>query len=55
MLTQENEKVGEYMTQMKPELGAWVSIGAYIILSLVKLYVGYMSNSEALQAGRWME
>lgn len=53
MLTQENEKVGEYMTQMKPELGAWVSIGAYIILSLVKLYVGYMSNSEALQADGW--
>ncbi len=41
------------MTQTKPELGAWVSIGAYIVLSLAKLYVGYVSNSEALKADGW--
>ncbi|MCG3085086.1 cation diffusion facilitator family transporter [Anoxybacillus sp. LAT_35] len=41
------------MRQLKPELGAWVSIGSYIILSLAKLYIGYMSNSEALKADGW--
>ncbi|MCX8002509.1 MAG: cation diffusion facilitator family transporter [Anoxybacillus mongoliensis] len=41
------------MMQMKPELGAWVSIGSYIVLSLAKLYVGYVSNSEALKADGW--
>lgn len=47
------EKLVEHMTQMKPEMGAWVSIGAYIVLSLTKLYVGYMSSSEALKADGW--
>ncbi len=32
------------------ERGAWISIGAYIVLSLLKLIIGYMANSEALLA-----
>ncbi|MBM7568781.1 cation diffusion facilitator family transporter [Paenibacillus sacheonensis] len=34
----------------KGEIGAWVSIGAYLLLSALKLSVGYWTNSEALQA-----
>ncbi len=47
------KKLVEQMTKMKPEFGAWVSIGSYIVLSLGKLYIGYMSNSEALKADGW--
>ncbi len=32
------------------EHGAWLSIGAYVFLSLVKLIIGYLTNSEALVA-----
>ncbi|WP_370297613.1 cation diffusion facilitator family transporter [Ammoniphilus sp. YIM 78166] len=32
------------------EHGAWLSIGAYVFLSLVKLIIGYSTNSEALIA-----
>jgi cation diffusion facilitator family transporter len=32
------------------ERGAWISIGAYIFLSFLKLVIGYFSNSEALLA-----
>lgn len=32
------------------EKGAWLSIGAYIILSTIKLTVGYFGDSEALKA-----
>ncbi|WP_077324961.1 cation diffusion facilitator family transporter [Virgibacillus siamensis] len=34
----------------KGEKGAWISIGAYILLSVVKLIVAYTGNSEALRA-----
>ena len=54
MITQKMmKKLVEQMTKMKPEFGAWVSIGSYIVLSLGKLYIGYMSNSEALKADGW--
>jgi cation diffusion facilitator family transporter len=38
------------MKQIKPEVGAWVSIGSYFVLSSVKLFVGYWANSQALKA-----
>jgi cation diffusion facilitator family transporter len=38
------------MKKLKPEVGAWVSIGAYLVLSSVKLFVGYWANSQALKA-----
>lgn len=34
----------------KAELGAWLSIIVYILLSILKLGVGYIGNSEALRA-----
>ncbi|AGK55529.1 cation diffusion facilitator family transporter [Bacillus sp. 1NLA3E] len=34
----------------KAETGAWISIIAYTLLSLLKLIVGYIGNSEALRA-----
>ncbi|MEW9670051.1 cation diffusion facilitator family transporter [Ammoniphilus sp. 3BR4] len=34
----------------KVEYGVWISIGAYIFLSIIKLIIGYISNSEALTA-----
>ncbi|WP_164669614.1 cation diffusion facilitator family transporter [Virgibacillus doumboii] len=34
----------------KGEKGAWISIGAYLILSITKLIVAYAGNSEALRA-----
>jgi len=34
----------------KVEYGAWISIGAYLFLSISKLIVGYLTNSEALSA-----
>ncbi|WP_100332560.1 cation diffusion facilitator family transporter [Bacillus xiapuensis] len=34
----------------KGERGAWISIAAYIILSLIKLIIGYIGSSKALQA-----
>jgi cation diffusion facilitator family transporter len=33
-----------------PEIGAWVSIGTYIGLSIIKLIVGNLANSQALKA-----
>lgn len=37
-------------TLLKPDIGAWVSIVAYLLLSLIKLSVSYFSGSEALKA-----
>ena len=34
----------------KGETGAWVSICAYLVLSAVKLFIGYVFHSEALKA-----
>ncbi len=34
----------------KGEMGAWISIGAYIFLSSIKLVVGYVGESNALRA-----
>lgn len=34
----------------KVEYGAWISLGAYIFLSVSKLLVGYLTHSEALSA-----
>ncbi|ANE45597.1 transporter [Paenibacillus swuensis] len=39
-----------YSDIKKGEQGAWISIGAYIILSLFKVISGYIGNSEALVA-----
>ncbi|WP_170008369.1 cation diffusion facilitator family transporter [Bacillus fonticola] len=39
-----------YQELKMAERGAWVSIGAYIILSAAKLFFGYTFNSEALRA-----
>ncbi|MBB6669360.1 cation diffusion facilitator family transporter [Cohnella nanjingensis] len=38
------------MKENKAEFGAWLSIGVYIALSVIKLVVGYFSNSKALMA-----
>jgi cation diffusion facilitator family transporter len=35
---------------MAPETGAWLSIGAYIGLSIIKLIVSYIAGSQALRA-----
>lgn len=35
------------------EKGAWLSIAAYIVLSIVKLVIGFMFYSAALQADGW--
>lgn len=32
------------------EFGAWLSIGVYVVLSILKLTVGYLAGSEALRA-----
>ncbi|MBQ0137822.1 MAG: cation transporter [Kurthia sp.] len=42
--------MNQYENLRKGEKGAWVSIGAYIILSFAKLLVGYFGHSTALQA-----
>lgn len=39
-----------YENLRKGERGAWISIGAYIILSFAKLSIGYLGNSTALKA-----
>lgn len=39
-----------YQQLKKGELGAWISIIAYMVLSLIKLLIGYSYNSEALRA-----
>lgn len=39
-----------YLNLKLGERGAIISIAAYIVLSALKLFVGYISNSEALQA-----
>ena len=41
----------ELYTQLREgEKGAWISIGTYLVLSAVKLTVGYLGTSEALKA-----
>jgi cation diffusion facilitator family transporter len=41
----------ELYTQLREgEKGAWVSIGTYIVLSALKLTIGYIGTSEALKA-----
>ncbi|MBC8080213.1 MAG: cation transporter [Gorillibacterium sp.] len=40
----------EYEQLREGEKGAWVSIVAYIVLSIIKLSIGWLSNSEALFA-----
>lgn len=42
--------MSQYEDLRKGEKGAWISIIAYIILSLAKLIVGYIGDSNALQA-----
>ncbi|KGP71325.1 cation diffusion facilitator family transporter [Pontibacillus yanchengensis] len=42
--------MNEYDKLKKGEQGAWLSIGAYLILSVVKLIIAYAGNSEALRA-----
>ncbi|ANU25986.1 cation diffusion facilitator family transporter [Planococcus versutus] len=39
-----------YTNLRKGEKGAWISIGAYVFLSTVKLIFGYLGTSEALKA-----
>lgn len=39
-----------YTNLREGEKGAWLSIGTYIILSALKLTIGYIGNSEALKA-----
>lgn len=39
-----------YTNLRKGEKGAWISIGAYIFLSTIKLLFGYLGTSEALKA-----
>ncbi|GGJ66076.1 cation diffusion facilitator family transporter [Anoxybacillus voinovskiensis] len=38
---------------MKPELGAWVSIGSYISLAMIKLIIGYVAHSDGVTADGW--
>lgn len=38
---------------MKPELGAWVSIGSYISLAILKLIIGYIAHSDGVTADGW--
>lgn len=40
----------DYSNLKRSEVGAWVSIGAYIFLSITKLSVAFIGNSEALKA-----
>lgn len=41
----------ELYTQLREgEKGAWISIGTYLVLSAVKLTIGYIGTSEALKA-----
>lgn len=40
----------DYSNIKRSEIGAWVSIGAYILLSIAKLFIAYLGNSEALRA-----
>ncbi|MFC0523452.1 cation diffusion facilitator family transporter [Pontibacillus salicampi] len=42
--------MNEYEQLKKGEQGAWISIGAYLVLSVVKLLIAYSGNSEALRA-----
>jgi cation diffusion facilitator family transporter len=42
--------MNEYADIKQGEKGAWVSIGAYLILSSLKLIIGYLFFSEALMA-----
>lgn len=39
-----------YTNLRKGEKGAWISIGAYVFLSAIKLFFGYAGSSEALTA-----
>ncbi|TQS76584.1 cation transporter [Ornithinibacillus gellani] len=39
-----------YENLKKGEKGAWLSIIAYLVLSIVKLWIAYIGNSEALRA-----
>lgn len=39
-----------YTNLRKGEKGAWISIGAYVFLSTIKLFFGYWGSSEALKA-----
>lgn len=39
-----------YTNLRKGEKGAWISIGAYIFLSAIKLFFGFWGSSEALKA-----
>lgn len=39
-----------YTNLRKGEKGAWLSIGAYVFLSAIKLFFGYWGSSEALKA-----
>lgn len=43
-------KLDIYTNLRRGEKGAWLSIGAYIFLSAIKLSFGYAGNSEALKA-----
>ncbi|MEQ6388890.1 cation diffusion facilitator family transporter [Bacillaceae bacterium S4-13-58] len=40
----------DYSNLKRSEKGAWVSIGAYIFLSFIKISVAFIGNSEALKA-----
>lgn len=42
-----------YADMKQGEKGAWISIAAYIVLSGVKLMIGWMYQSQALQADGW--
>ncbi|CAM3415685.1 cation diffusion facilitator family transporter [Marinicrinis lubricantis] len=42
-----------YQDLKQGEKGAWVSIGAYLLLSAIKLGVGFYAASEALMADGW--
>ncbi|OQM46055.1 transporter [Anoxybacillus sp. UARK-01] len=38
---------------MKAEVGAWVSIGSYLILAAAKLAIGYIAHSDGVTADGW--
>jgi cation diffusion facilitator family transporter len=42
--------VNEVNKNIEPETGAWLSIGAYIGLSIIKLIISYIAGSQALRA-----
>jgi cation diffusion facilitator family transporter len=46
-------RVKSVKKQIKPELGAWVSIACYISLAIVKLLIGYTAHSEGVTADGW--